>query len=200
MRIMTNRESTLMKITTNRQITFAFLALWVILPGFLLLSACGGDKGSITIPWTTPESVIFAYPYPGQREVPPSTQIVLRFSAPLDEKVIAEIEERLQLVTVEGGNVVMFSHETVDNGRGLLLRPADELVPNTEYQLQLSEDGLGSINTSPFSDFRFHTAGAQQGFAAAIGDGDFQLLAVTPLDQSALLADIEDASQANDMS
>ena len=189
-----------MKITTNRQITFAFLALWVILPGFLLLSACGGDKGSITIPWTTPESVIFAYPYPGQREVPPSTQIVLRFSAPLDEKVIAEIEERLQLVTVEGGNVVMFSHETVDNGRGLLLRPADELVPNTEYQLQLSEDGLGSINTSPFSDFRFHTAGAQQGFAAAIGDGDFQLLAVTPLDQSALLADIEDASQANDMS
>lgn len=189
-----------MKTIKNRRTMSAFLALWVMLPGFLLLSGCGGDKGSITIPWTTPESLVFAYPYPGQQEVTPSTQMVLRFSAPLEETVIAEIDERLQLVAVESGNPVVFSHEIVDNGRGLLLRPVDGLVPNREYQLQLSDAGLGSINTGAFGDFRFRTAGAQQGFAGAIGDADFQLLAVTPLDQSALLVDIEDASQPNDMS
>jgi len=189
-----------MKTIKNRRTMSAFLALWVMLPGFLLLSGCGGDKGSITIPWTTPESLVFAYPYPGQQEVTPSTQMVLRFSAPLEETVIAEIGERLQLVAVESGGPVVFSHEIVDNGRGLLLRPVDGLVPNREYQLQLSDAGLGRINTGAFNDFRFRTAGAQQGFAGAIGDGDFQLLAVTPLDQSSLLVDIEDASQPNDMS
>jgi len=189
-----------MKTITNHRTISTLLALWVLLPGFLLLSACGGDKGTINTSWTTPESLIFAYPYPGQQEVPPSTQMVLRFSAPLNETVIEEIDDRLQLVTVAGGNPAMFVHETVDNGRGLLLRPVDELVPNTEYQLQLSEVGLDGIDTGPFNDFRFRTAGAQKGFAGAIGDGDFKLLAATPLDQPALLTDIDDARQPNDMS
>jgi hypothetical protein len=196
----TNQGEITMKKTTKRQAIPALVALCMILPGLFLLPGCGGDRGAVTIPWTTPEGLRFAYPYPGQREVPPSVQIVLRFSAPLDETVIADIDNRLQLVTAEGGTPVPFNQETVDDGRGLVLRPVDKLAPNTEYRLQLSGEGLGGVDTGPFTDFVFHTAGAQQGFAGAIGNGDFQLLAATPLDQSTLLTGIADASQPNDMS
>lgn len=190
-----------MTTITNRRTISALLAFCLVLPGLLLLSGCGGeDKGATTTAWTTSETLIFAYPYPGQEEVTPSTQVVLRFSAPLAETVLEDIDNRLQLVTAEGGNPVTFSPETVDGGRGLLLRPAAKLAANTEYRLQLIGEGLGSIDTGPFNDFRFRTAGAQQGFAEAIGDGDFRLRSVTPLDHTALLVGIDDARQPNDMS
>ncbi|MBC7190790.1 Ig-like domain-containing protein [Marinobacter sp.] len=187
-------------ITIRRTIS-ALLAFCLVLPGLLLLSGCGGEeKGATTAAWTRSETLIFAYPYPGQEEVTPSAQVVLRFSAPLAETVLEDIDNRLQLVTAEGGNPVGFSYETVDDGRGLLLRPSAKLAANTEYRVQLIGEGLGSIDTGPFNDFRFRTAGAQQGFAEAIGDGDFRLRSVTPLDQTALLAGIDDAKQPNDMS
>ncbi|MEZ5511301.1 MAG: hypothetical protein R3F47_15645 [Gammaproteobacteria bacterium] len=71
-----------MKTITNHRTISTLLALWVLLPGFLLLSACGGDKGTINTSWTTPESLIFAYPYPGQQEVPPSADGASFFGAP----------------------------------------------------------------------------------------------------------------------
>ena len=130
----------------------------------------------------------------------PSAQVVLRFSAPLDESVTADLENRLQLVTVEDDNAITFDLEAADDKRGLVLRPVDKLTPDAEYQLQLIGEGLGRIDTSPFRDFRFRTAGAQQGFADTIGDGNFELLTIAPLDQTALLASIDDARQPNDMS
>jgi hypothetical protein len=176
------------------------LARCLLVWGILLLSGCGGDSGAITNPWLSPQSLVFAYPYPGQQEVPAGARVVLRFSGPMDAAVADEIGERLQLVKVAGDDAVAFSHEIVDDGRGVLLRPAGDLLANTEYRLKLSEAGLGSINAAVFNDFRFRTAGDQSGSSGAIGDGIFRLLAVSPLDQSALLADIEDASQPNDMS
>ncbi|MCP5020061.1 MAG: Ig-like domain-containing protein, partial [Ketobacter sp.] len=190
-----------MKTITNHRTITSFIALWVLLPNFLLLPGCGGDESAITFTRSpTPKSLIFAYPYPGQREVTPSAQVVLRFSAPLDESVTADLESKLRLVTVKDDNTVTFDHDAVDDKRGLVLRPVDKLTPNTEYQLQLIGEGLGGIDTSPFRDFRFRTAGAQQGFSETIGDGNFELLTISPLDQTALLASIDDARQPNDMS
>ena len=190
-----------MKTIINHRTITSFIALWVLLPNFLLLPGCGGDESAITFTRSpTPKSLIFAYPYPGQREVTPSAQIVLRFSAPLDESVAADLENRLQLVTVEDDNAITFDHDAMDDKSGLVLRPVDKLTPDTEYQLQLIGEGIGGIDTSPFRDFRFRTAGAQQGFAETIGDGNFELLTIAPLDQTALLASIDDARQPNDMS
>ena len=190
-----------MKTIINHRTITSFIALWVLLPNVLLLSGCGGDNSVITFTRSpTSKSLIFAYPYPGQREVTPSAQVVLRFSAPLDESVTADLENRLQLVTVEDDNAITFDLEAADDKRGLVLRPVDKLTPDAEYQLQLIGEGLGRIDTSPFRDFRFRTAGAQQGFADTIGDGNFELLTIAPLDQTALLASIDDARQPNDMS
>ena len=98
-----------MKTIINHRTITSFIALWVLLPNVLLLSGCGGDNSAITFTRSpTSKSLIFAYPYPGQREVTPSAQVVLRFSAPLDESVAADLENRLQLVTVEGDNAITF--------------------------------------------------------------------------------------------
>ncbi|HBO93901.1 MAG TPA: hypothetical protein DD667_11505, partial [Gammaproteobacteria bacterium] len=133
-----------MKTKINHRTITSFIALWVLLPNLLLLSGCGGDNSAITFTRSpTSKSLIFAYPYPGQREVTPSAQVVLRFSAPLDENVAADLENRLQLVTAEDDNAITFDHDAVDDNRGLVLRPVDKLTPNTEYQLQLIGEGIG---------------------------------------------------------
>ncbi|WP_340676374.1 Ig-like domain-containing protein [Paraperlucidibaca sp.] len=165
-----------------------------------LLASCGGDSGTITNPWQAPKSLIFAYPYPGQTEVPTSAVIVLRFSEPLEQAVLDDISTRLHLLHSLDGSLVPVSYQGVDGGQGLLLRSAAALTPNSSYRLELAGNALGSIDPQSFESFRFHTAGAQAGFAQAIGSGGFALLAATPLDQPSLLADIPDAEQPNDMS
>ena len=64
-----------------------------------LLTGCGGDQGDVTNQWSTPDTLIFSYPYPGQTEVPPTAPVVLRFSSVLDQTVMDDIEARLQLVS-----------------------------------------------------------------------------------------------------
>lgn len=165
-----------------------------------LIVGCGDDAGQITNPWQPPDSLIFAFPFPDQDEVPVSTPVVLRFSKALDDDVAADIENRVQLRHLPDDSVVTVDYKIVSEGRGLVLRPAAApLVANSSYQLVLTGDGLGSINPAPFDDFRFHTAGLQSGSRDLVGSGPFAMLSVAPLDQASLLVDNPDAAHPGDM-
>lgn len=164
----------------------------------VLLSACSDNRGKIESSWSPPDTLLFAYPYPGQQEVPPSTKIILRFSAPLETDVLDNIDERF-LLSDEDSNALGYQYQVVDNGQGLVLTPEPALLPNHRYQLRIGDDGIGSVSTDAFSNFYFDTAGSQTGFANQTGTGPLSLMAVTPLDPVSLLADIDDA-RVNDMS
>ncbi|MGB2058107.1 MAG: Ig-like domain-containing protein [Alcanivorax sp.] len=164
------------------------------------LTGCGGDQGDVTNQWSTPDTLIFSYPYPGQTEVPPTAPVVLRFSSVLDQTVMDDIEARLQLVSNMDDSTVIVDYQVVDNGRGLILRPQSRLLPTQTYQLVVIGDGLGAIDKDSLARVQFRTAGNQAGASEAMGSGSFRLLSATPLDQPSLLDSIDDASRSNDMS
>ena len=62
----------------NKQINirprYVSFALWVF--GLMLISACGDDEGKVVNPWRASDTLVFAYPYPGQQEVPTSGNVV----------------------------------------------------------------------------------------------------------------------------
>ncbi len=184
----------------NKQINirprYVSFALWVF--GLMLISACGDDEGKVVNPWRASDTLVFAYPYPGQQEVPTSGNVVLRFSTTLSDEVSGDVEDRLRLAD-DAGNAVPFTPEVIDGGRGLVLKPRTSLSPNTHYRLSVSEAGLGRIDDTVFKNFQFHTMGAHAGFADAVGSDGFKILGITPLDPDPLLAGIEDA-RINDMS
>ena len=165
-----------------------------------LLTGCGGDQGDVSNPWSTPETLIFSYPYPGQTEVPATAPVILRFSSALEQEVIDDIDSRLQLVSDTDGNTVMVDYQVVDNGRGLALYPQSRLAPAEAYHLVVNDDGLGAIDDNSVARVRFRTAGSQAGASQTMGSGSFTLLSATPLDQPSLLEPIDDASHPNDMS
>ena len=164
------------------------------------LTGCGGDKGNVTNQWSTPDTLIFSYPYPGQTEVPPTAPVVLRFSSVLDQAVIDDIDARLQLISDIDGSSVMVDYQVIDNGRGLALHPQSRLLPAERYHLVVNGDGLGSIDNDSVAQVQFRTAGNQAGASKSMGTGPFMLLSATPLDQPSLLESIDDASHPNDMS
>ena len=142
----------------NKQINirprYVSFALWVF--GLMLISACGDDEGKVVNPWRASDTLVFAYPYPGQQEVPTSGNVVLRFSTTLSDEVSGDVEDRLRLAD-DAGNAVPFTPEVIDGGRGLVLKPRTSLSPNTHYRLSVSEAGLGRIDDTVFKNFQFHT-------------------------------------------
>ena len=165
-----------------------------------LLTGCGGDKGDVNNPWSTPETLIFSYPYPGQTEVPVTAPVILRFSSALEQEVIDDIDSRLQLASDTDGNTVMVDYQVVDNGRGLALYPQSQLAPAEGYHLVVNDGGLGAIDDDSVNRVGFRTAGSQDGASQSMGSGSFTLLSATPLDQPSLLESIDDARRPNDMS
>ncbi|MGB1906393.1 MAG: Ig-like domain-containing protein, partial [Spongiibacter sp.] len=121
------------------------------------LTGCGGDQGDVTNQWSTPDTLIFSYPYPGQTEVPPTAPVVLRFSSVLDQTVMDDIEARLQLVSNMDDSTVIVDYQVVDNGRGLILRPQSRLLPTQTYQLVVIGDGLGAIDKDSLARVQFRT-------------------------------------------
>jgi hypothetical protein len=165
-----------------------------------LLAGCGGDQGGVTVPWRTPETVIFSYPYPQQTEVPTSAPVVLRFSSALDQEVADDISARIQLVRDTDGSTVAVDYQLVEDGQGLILRPQSPLAPTETYQLVVGGDGLGAIDGDTVERVQFQAAGAQAGSSESMGTGSFALLFAQPMDRPSLLSEIDDASHPIDMS
>lgn len=107
-----------------------------------LLAACGEDFEKMSYDWTTSD-LVYSYPYDGQKAVPTSAPIVLRFSHALeyadDAELAAAIDDGvITLVTSDGTNVALDGRLS-DDGFGLVLEPeAGSFVPATSYQLSLN--------------------------------------------------------------
>ena len=119
----------------------------------LALAACGdkdtqtllggtmveGPDGTFLAPFLS-ASVEYSYPADGQINVPPVTDLVLRFTIPVDDPLLVE---KLVLVDGDGNNVAIRSVRSVDGGRGIVATPAEALSPGTDYSLTF-DGSLGS--------------------------------------------------------
>ena len=119
----------------------------------LMLAGCGdedtqellggvmveGEDGAFLAPFLA-ASVEYSYPADGQINVPPVTDIVLRFTVPVEDPLLAE----KLLLSDEDGNLVAFeSAELVDGGRGVVATLSDDLKSGTQYEL-VFDGGIGS--------------------------------------------------------
>lgn len=98
-----------------------------------------GENGSFLAPFLAP-SVEYSYPADGQINVPPVTDVVLRFTVPVEDPAVAN---KLVLTDKEGNRVSFDSVEFVDGGRGLVATVAGDLQSGTQYQL-VFDGGIGS--------------------------------------------------------
>ncbi|WP_369986206.1 Ig-like domain-containing protein [Thalassolituus sp.] len=119
----------------------------------LMLAGCGdedtqellggvmveGEDGVFLAPFLAP-SVEYSYPADGQINVPPVTDIILRFTVPVEDPSLVE----KLLLTDDDGNLVAFeSAELVDGGRGVVATLSNDLKSGTQYQL-VFDGGIGS--------------------------------------------------------
>lgn len=166
-----------MKIITRCS---SFVVVFVL---SILLLGCGGED-DVSVPWQEQPTVRFAYPYPGQTEVPVNAPVVIHLSQALAEAERDQVDERLSLQTGDDDPVPV-STTLASDGRSILLRPDQPLQPDTMYRVVLDGEmsgQSGEVETSAFQDFHFATAGLHSGAREKIGSGDFALLEVSPLD------------------
>lgn len=162
-------------------INSAFFIVGLAIVG--LLSGCGGED-NISVPWRDPAAVYFAYPYPGQSEVPVTAPLIVYFSEPLDQTSLDNIANTLQLTEAVGEDQVNVTHTVSSDRKSVMLRPLKPLTPALQYRVvggDLSGVSAG-VKTSVFDDFVFTTAGLQVGAKIELGKGFFDLIGVAPLD------------------
>lgn len=164
------------------------------------LPACssggGGDNGSPNpIGETDPSGLTFSYPYDGQQDVLPNTQLVARFAGGLDSTADDALEltytdadgnTGTQPLTVrpnpdQPGILCLAMGDDVqpeDNFPNLCIQGGNPLTPNADYKVVAKND-ISSGDTS-FSAgqtlFSFSTRPAEGRPAS----GDFQVTEVTP--------------------
>ena len=163
----------------------------------LVLVACGdketqtllggtmveGPNGTFLAPFLS-ASVEYSYPADGQINVPPVTDLVLRFTVPVDDPLLVE---KLVLVDGSGNNVAIESVRTVDGGRGLVATPAEELSPGTDYSLTFDgvlgsgANAIASPNATGPEGIQFSTRPEATGpLSLTSVDDDFGVLELLP--------------------
>lgn len=112
----------------------------------LVLSACGGGKVQTMVQNEQPASVVYSYPADGQQEAPPTAEIVLRFSDPVDLKN-QDLTSKIRLSDA-GGNPVSFTVQGVDDNRSIVLTPDTSLATAMDYELVFDQPLMTTDNRS----------------------------------------------------
>ena len=77
-------------------------------------------------------TVEYSYPADGQINVPPITDLTLRFTTPIDDGSVAE---KLLLTNSQGETVAIREVTLVDDGRGVVAKLSTPLQPGEDYSL-----------------------------------------------------------------
>ncbi|TPD54054.1 MAG: hypothetical protein C9355_10475, partial [Thalassolituus maritimus] len=163
----------------------------------LALAACGdkdtqtllggtmveGPDGTFLAPFLS-ASVEYSYPADGQINVPPVTDLVLRFTTPVDDPLLVE---KLVLVDGDGNNVAIRSVRSVDGGRGIVATPTQELSPGADYSLTFDgvlgsgTNAIATPNATGPEGIQFSTRPEATGpLSLTSVDDDFGILELLP--------------------
>lgn len=169
-------------------------SLWFIFLTFLT-SGCSDDISGksplnnadrATSSWEDKFALHFAYPYPGQDEVPANTPIFLRFSQALSAQHIQQIEDEPLLFNITKNQSETTSITVLEGGRGISILPKTGMISACKYrintQLFMSEKGE-TIDLSSLGGYEFTTAGLHTGPKDLIGRDEFKVLRATPFDE-----------------
>lgn len=139
----------------------------ILLSSATLLAACGGDGGDSPVDdgganpgESGAQALLYAYPDNGQSEVPTKAPIALRFTSAVS---IGNVDQSVTLCCDEGGGDLDFTSEKVPSDpRGVLITPTEQLQPQTEYTVQISDLRL-SGGTAKDQTLTFKTRPLQEG-------------------------------------
>lgn len=137
---------------------------------FLLVSGCGEDESGFLIPDRRSADLVYSYPYDGQQEVSPKAPIVLRFSDTLTLEDEAAVQAAVSLASADQPAVSLdYSVRFVDDGRGLVIDPAEPLAVGAAFQVTF--DGVstsrGDVRLPGDGQIEFSTRAALEGSRAA---------------------------------
>lgn len=133
----------------------------------LLLTACGAGDEQTMDELQTPGAVIYTYPADGQANVSTKADIVLRFSNPITDEAVAD---KVQITPTGGGDAIDFSVTPVDDGNSLVLNPADELAPATDYTITFSDALVAEGNRAISTPNAVGEAGVQFSTRGSLGN------------------------------
>lgn len=147
------------------------------------LVGCGGG-GSGSVSFDTPQynrqALYYSYPLDNQKNVAPDAPIVLHFSDPLS------VSEDNVSIKDSDGNEVPFKLRSVDDDRGVVLKPDQPLAVITDYEVTLN--GVNSKSgevTFPDGTLNFTTRAALEGpVDLQKADTTFKVAAIFPDDDT----------------
>ena len=151
------------------------------------LFGCGGDDSGdnpnvpdLRAPESGNAALFFTYPLDDQKDVAPNAPVVFNFGAAL------QVAPSNFQFTDADGDPVAFEFSVVDDGRGVVLRPQDELDPIADYQVVLQGiDANGEEVRVPDGALNFTTRAALEGPADLQKESpDFEVASIFPDDET----------------
>ena len=151
------------------------------------LFGCGGDDSGdnpnvpdLRAPESGSAALFFTYPLDDQQDVAPNAPVVFNFGAALNVA-----PSNFQFTDADG-DPVAFEFSVVDDGRGVVLRPQDELDPIADYQVVLQGiDANGEEVRVPDGALNFTTRAALEGPADLQKESpDFEVASIFPDDET----------------
>ncbi|MFP3978261.1 Ig-like domain-containing protein [Marinobacter sp. KMM 10035] len=151
-----------------------------------LIVACSDSDTLELTPKLANPDLVYSYPTDGQRNVSPATDVVLRFSEPVDSDSL----QRSARLRSEVGDVD-YVITSIDDGYSVLLTPAEPLVTGTNYEVVfnnpvLAQDGreIRNLNDNLANDapgIQFITRGGFTGFKNVDSAGqNFAVATINP--------------------
>lgn len=133
------------------------------------MAGCGSDDDKQTVDRDLVESSVaaetlyFAYPSAGQKTVPASAPVILRYTRPITTPE-DDLAGRFALETTNGDRIGFKSAELTENNQGVILKPERTLEPATDYTLISGGIEVGGrLSELPDSPLNFRTAPARNG-------------------------------------
>jgi hypothetical protein len=165
---------------------------FILLVLVVLLAACGGKKQTAIEPpsWSV-QGLTYAYPYNGQKQLAPTTPLVLHFSAALTDSDLGTLAARFSL-TGPGSTVVPLAAKWAVAGdkTGVVLTPATPLATGSAYTLTWSGLGISGGEVKPLpAGITFTTRAAFTGPRSLVSTGAFAVDQRLPADSSLPLMD-----------
>ncbi|MCH8500260.1 MAG: Ig-like domain-containing protein [Marinobacter sp.] len=140
------------------------------------LVGCGGEEQVSNGNGERPQALIYSYPLDAQAAVPTSAPVILRFSSPLQGDPV-ELSQQFSLQ--HGNQSIGFTNPRLsEDGKSLIMAPAQPLAYSTQYQVVGTEDAL----PLPAGGVRFTTTPASRGplLEQTEGTGAFRIARMMP--------------------